>query len=57
MGVGAATGLNLPDLYGALKIADIKDPEAAKALRTNVVRDALKAAVNSASIVFDRHQK
>jgi hypothetical protein len=53
MGVGAATGLNLPDLYGALKIADIKDPEAAKALGTNVVRDALKAAVNSASIVFD----
>ena len=56
MGVGAAAGLNLPDLYGALKVADIKDSEAAKSLGTNVGRDALKTAVNSAAIVFDRHQ-
>ena len=57
MGVGAATGLNLPNLYGALKVADIKDPQAAKALSANIIRNAAKTAVNSASIVFYRHQK
>ena len=57
MSVGAATGLNLPNLYGALKVADIKDSEAAKAFGTDVVRDAFKAAVNSGAIVFDGHQQ
>src|SRR5262249_9565715 len=57
MGVRPAAGLHGGDLLRVVHVADVEDADAAEALRARLVRYALRATVDAATDLLDRHEQ
>jgi hypothetical protein len=55
--VGAAAGLNRAYLSRARQIADIENPQSAKAFVTDFISDPVKSAVDAAAGLLDGHDE